>query len=148
LPIIETSKFGKVTYDSKDVIKFVKPILGFNDLTEYVIISRSESEPFKWLQSLEDPSVCFFIIDPKLVLDRYNVEVSNHDIQLLDGSVKQEDYQIFVIGTIPKGHPEQISVNLKGPIVINATHLKALQMVLNNPEYSIRYSIINKSLKA
>jgi len=146
LPTIETSKFGKVTYNNEDVIKFVKPVLGFNDLTEYILISRAESEPFKWLQSLEDESVCFVLIDPRLVVNQYTVDVSSHDIKLLDGSEEQGDYQIYVIVTVPNGHPEQISINLKGPIVVNAVQLKALQMVLNNPDYDIRYGIFKKSL--
>ncbi|MCP4581885.1 MAG: flagellar assembly protein FliW [candidate division Zixibacteria bacterium] len=145
MPAIETSKFGEVTYDNKDVIEFIKPVLGFNDLTKYILISRPESEPFKWLQSLEDTSVCFVLIDPRLVVDQYTVEVSSHDIKLLDGSENQEDYQIYVIVTVPKGHPEQISINLKGPIVVNSVRLKALQMVLNNPDYDIRYGIFKKS---
>lgn len=141
MPDIETSRFGAVTYNSGDVIKFVKPILGFNELSEYIIISRPESEPFKWLQSLDDSAVCFVIVDPRLVVNQYTIDVSAHDIKLLKGSEKQEDYQMYVIVTVPKGRPEQISVNLQGPIVLNAKCLTALQMVLNNPEYDIRCSI-------
>ena len=148
MPTIETSKFGNVTYNNTDIIKFVKPILGFGDLSQFIVITRPESEPFKWLQSIENPSVCFVIVDPRLVVSQYSIEISSHDIKLLDGSEKQEDYQIYVIVTVPNGHPEQISINLQGPIVVNVKHLKALQMVLNNPDYDIRYGIFEKSQTA
>jgi flagellar assembly factor FliW len=137
---IKTSRFGEINYKKTDVINFVKPILGFNELTNFVLISRAESEPFKWLQSLENPDVCFVVIDPRLVLDKYYLEVPAHDIKLLEGSENQSDYQIYVIATVPKGHPEQMSINLQGPIVIYIKQLTALQLVLNNPEYDIRYS--------
>jgi len=145
---IETSRFGPVTFSSSDVIKFVKPILGFNELSEFIIISRPESEPFKWLQSVDDPAVCFVIVDPMLVVNQYTIDVSAHDIKILKGSEKQEDYQIYVIVTVPKGRPEQISVNLQGPIVLNVKSLTALQMVLNNPEYNIRYNIFENKQTA
>ncbi len=148
MPDIETSRFGSVKYKSSDVIKFVKPIIGFGELSEFIIISKPESEPFKWLQSLNDSTVCFVIIDPRLVADQYTVDVSGHDIKILEGSENQEDYQIYVIVTVPKGHPEQMSVNLQGPIVLNIKRLTALQMVLNNPEYDIRFSIFKNKQTA
>jgi flagellar assembly factor FliW len=148
LPEIETSRFGLVAYNRNDIITFVKPILGFSELSEYIIISRPESEPFKWLQSVNDSAVCFVIVDPRLVVNNYIIDVSSHDIKLLNGSEKQEDYQIYVIVTVPKGRPEQMSVNLQGPIVLNIKRLTALQMVLNNPEYDIRYSIFKSKQTA
>ncbi len=148
MPSLKTSRFGEIDYNNKDVIRFVKPILGFNELSRYILISRAESEPFKWLQSLESPDVCFVLVDPRLLVDQYEVDVSTHDIKLLDGSESQEDYQLFVIATIPRGRPEEMSVNLQGPIVIYVKGLTGLQMVLNNPEYEIRYNIFQESKSA
>ena len=144
MPSFQTSRFGEITYKNTDIIRFVKPILGFNEQSQYIMITRPESEPFKWLQSLEDPNICFVLVDPRLVLDQYSIEVSPHDIKLLDGTNVQEDYQIYVIATVPRGHPELMSVNLQGPIVIFVKRLTALQMVLNNPEYEIRYSLFQQ----
>ena len=143
MPTIETSKFDTVKYKNSDMITFVRPILGFSELNHYIIISRPESEPFKWLQSIDDPSICFVVLDPRLVYPKYSVEVSQYDVRQLNGSDNQEDYQIFGIVTVPKGHPEQMSVNLQGPIVINIKNLNAIQLVLNYPEYDIRYSLFD-----
>lgn len=137
----KTSRFGEISYKNTDVVRFVKPILGFSELVNFVLISRAESEPFKWLQSIENPDVCFVVIDPRLVLEKYLLDVPAHDIKLLEGSENQADYQIYVIATVPKGHPEMMSINLQGPIVIYVKQLTALQLVLNNPEYDIRYSL-------
>lgn len=141
MPYFDTLKFGNVQYNESDVFTFVRAILGFEDLRQFIIISRPESEPFKWLQSLEDPNVAFVIVEPKLILDNYVVELSQHDIKQLHGSQQLNDYKIFVIMTVPKGHPEKISVNLQGPLIMNLKNLRAIQMVLNNPEYDIRFSL-------
>lgn len=141
MPYLDTTKFGNIQYSESDVLTFVRAILGFEDLRKYIIVSRPESEPFKWLQSLEDPNVAFVIVEPRLILDNYVVELSQHDIKQLHGTQQLNDYKIFVIMTVPKGHPEKISVNLQGPLIINLKNLKAIQMVLNNPEYDIRFSL-------
>ena len=141
MPYIDTIKFGNVQYSESDVITFVRAILGFEDLRKFMLVSRPESDPFKWLQSLEDPKVAFVIVEPRLILDNYVVELSQHDIKQLHGTQQLNDYKIFVIMTVPKGHPEKISVNLQGPLIINLKNLKAIQMVLNNPEYDIRFSL-------
>jgi flagellar assembly factor FliW len=141
LPVIDTAKFGRVQYNDTDIITFVRAILGFEELRKYFLIARPESEPFKWLQSVEDPTICFVIIEPSILLNNYEVELSHHDIKQLHGSERLTDYKIFVIVTVPKGRPEQISVNLQGPLIVNVKNLKAIQMVLNNPEYDIRFSL-------
>lgn len=143
MPTIETSRFGSVQYKESDVITFVRAILGFDDLNSYFIISRPESEPFKWLQSIDDPSVCFVIVDPMLVFEDYVVDINSNDVKKLQGNENKDDYKVYVIVTVPEGHPEQMSINLQGPIIVNVKSLKAIQLVLNNPKYDIRYSILN-----
>jgi len=142
LPVVKTSRFGEVQYEESDVITFVRAILGFDDLCKYFIISRPESEPFKWLQSIDDPSVCFVIIDPMLVVDDYTVDISPYDIKQLQGSGNKDDYMVYTIVTVPKGKPEQMSINLQGPIIINIKKLKAIQVVVNDTKYDVRYSIL------
>jgi len=142
LPVVKTSRFGEVQYEESDVITFVRAILGFDDLCKYFIISRPESEPFKWLQSIDDPSVCFVIIDPMLVVNDYTVDISPYDIKQLQGSGNKDDYMVYTIVTVPKGKPEQMSINLQGPIIINIKKLKAIQVVVNDTKYDVRYSIL------
>ncbi|RKX21064.1 MAG: flagellar assembly protein FliW [Candidatus Zixiibacteriota bacterium] len=142
MPVVKTSRFGEVQYEESDVITFVRAILGFDDLCKYFIISRPESEPFKWLQSIDDPSVCFVIIDPMLVVDDYTVDISPYDIKQLQGSGNKDDYMVYTIVTVPKGKPEQMSINLQGPIIINIKKLKAIQVVVNDTKYDVRYSIL------
>ena len=148
MPKIEISKFGEVNYKNSDIIAFVNPLLGFSNLTQYFIISRPESEPFKWLQSIEDPSISIVILDPLLVYPEYIIDISPHDIRRLDGTENLDDYQVYGIVSVPNGRPDQMSINLQGPIVINVKNLKALQLVLNNPDYDIRYSLFKNKQPA
>lgn len=148
MPTLSTLKFGEVTYKNTDVITFIRPIIGFDDLSRFFVISRPESEPFKWLQSVEDPSISFVILDPKLAYADYVVDISVHDVRQLGGSDVTADYQVYGIVSVPKGHPERMSINLQGPIIINIKNLKAIQMVLNNANYDIRYSLFKSKQTA
>lgn len=139
-----SSSLGKLEYDNSDVVNFVKPILGFEHLRKFLVVCRPESEPLRWLQSLDDPDICFVILEPQWVLPGYEIEISQHDIKTLDGSTDQADYQTYLIITIPRGKPEDISANLKGPVVINRKNLKAIQMVLSNPDYEIQFKFVKK----
>lgn len=142
MPKIITTKFGEVTYNSSDIVTFIKPILGFSDLKKYIVISRPESEPFKWLQSVEDPNTCFVIVDPTLICKNYILEISNFDMKQLKGSDNKDEYFIYGIVTIPKGNPDDMSVNLQGPIVIYSNNLNAVQLILNNPDYNIHHKVL------
>jgi len=148
LPTINTDKFGEISYNKSDVVSFIRPILGFNDLQRYIIISRPESEPFKWLQSIDDPIACFVILEPILICPDYSVEISAFDIRQMQGSDNQNDYHVYGIVTVPRGHPEDMTINLQGPVIINSKNLNAVQLILNNPDYDIRYKIADNKITA
>lgn len=144
MAVFTSSSLGKLEYDNNNVVSFVKPILGFEHLRRFLVVCRPESEPLRWLQSLDDPDVSFVILEPQWVLPGYEIEISQHDIKTLDGSTDQADYQTYLIITIPRGKPEDISANLKGPVVINKKNLRAIQMVLSNPDYEIQFKFAKK----
>lgn len=144
MPCLTSQFFGTIEYMENEVVNFVRPILGFDQLTKFIVVSSPESEPLKWLLSIENPKISFVILEPQWVLQSYEIEISQHDIRALGGSENKEDYQAYLIITVPKGKPEEISANLKGPIVINRKNLNAIQMVSSNPNYDIQYSFMKK----
>ena len=148
MPKINTEKFGEINYNESDVISFIRPILGFGDLRKYFIVSRPESEPFKWLQSIDDPDVSFVVLEPNMVYPDYSIEISSFDIRQLKGSDNQNDYHVYGIVTIPNGHPEDMSINLQGPIIVSTKNLNAVQLILNHPDYDIRYKMIDNKITA
>ena len=63
--IIQTKHFGDVEIAEEDVLTFEYGIPGFDDLTKFVILGKTDVEsPFFWLQSLEDSGVAFVISAP------------------------------------------------------------------------------------
>lgn len=139
---IMTDYRGKVEYSKNDIITFVNAIYGFEDYSKYILIANEEKElPFHWLQSVEDKGPTFVVTNPFLFIENYEFEIdSNVEEQLLLENI--EDTMIYSIVVIPD-EVEDITVNLKSPIVINSKLRKAKQVILNE-DYPFKHYIFKK----
>ncbi|KAA5805863.1 flagellar assembly protein FliW [Thermoanaerobacterium thermosaccharolyticum] len=141
---IETKNFGLVSYNEEDVLYFDDGIPGFEGLKSFILLSVDEYTPFKWLQSLDDTNIAFVIIDPKVVVKDYKVEINEETVKLLD--IKDLNHiLVFAIVVIPD-EIEKMTANLKAPIIINAENNKGMQILLDNDDYMIKHPIL-KELK-
>jgi len=139
--IIETTRFGTVAYKKSEIVQMVRELLSFDEMRNFIIVSIRGQEPFKWLQSLDDPSLAFLMADPIQFKSDYVVEVHPHDLELLDTD-NLEDVTVFVLVTIPQGQPDKMSINLQGPIIINHKNMLGAQLVLSDSGYGTRHSIL------
>jgi flagellar assembly factor FliW len=140
---IDTNRFGKVNYKKSEIVWMVRSLLGFEEYKRFLIISINGQEPFKWFQSLEEPTLAFLMIDPLFFKPDYIVEVNPKDIALL-GAEDIRDISVFTFVTVPNGQPDRMSANLQGPIVINNKNMFAAQLVLGESNYDTRHSIFKE----
>lgn len=131
--LIRTLHFGEIEVPQQNIIIFDEGILGFDNLREFVIISEEETEPFKWLISLEEPNIGFPIIDPWLLDQTYN---PGKRFQL-------EEEALFSIVNLG-GKDKVMTANLKAPIVINVSESKGKQVILPNEKYSATFEVRSK----
>ncbi|MFQ5559399.1 MAG: flagellar assembly protein FliW [Nitrospinota bacterium] len=136
---INSLKFGKIKIDGSKIITFRDPIIGFDNISQYVLIEVHEDSPLKWLQSVEEPSPCFLVTDPHLFMPSYAVEVARQDQARVD-SEKSEDLGFIVVITIHE-KTKTITANLRGPIIINMQKQLAKQIVVQNDSYSTAHSV-------
>ena len=140
-----TNRFGEIGFEEKDVLFLPKGILGFSQLSKYVIIEKSEYDPFKWLQSVEDPAVAFVIVDPALFFPNYKLEVHEKELEELNFQ-QMKELITYVIVTIPSD-PLQMSVDLLGPVVINSKKKIAKQVVMPNSPYTTKHYVLDELKK-
>jgi len=137
--IINSRQFGAVKIDMDKIVTFPDGIFGFEEFHEFALIHFEEYEPFQWLIALNDPDVIFPIISPILVEKSYAPPIAKESISRI-GEFADEDLLLYAIVTIrPKG--EEVTANLKGPIVINQKTRIGQQVVLESDEYSLRQSV-------
>ena len=78
-------------------------------------------------------------MNPLIVCPDYNPVVEDTILKPV-GNLDENDMLVLVTVTIPKDIKE-ISVNLRGPIVINANECRACQVILDDEEYKIKFPI-------
>ncbi len=138
---IETRLFGNIEIDVNKIINFSDGIIGFEDLKQFMIMHDAESEKSKilWLQSLDDGNIALPVIDPLMIKSNYNPVVED---ELFKNIGELVDGEIFVLTTLTvPADITKITTNLKAPIVINPVTLKGCQIIVDNDDYVVRYSI-------
>lgn len=134
-----SERFGKVEYDEAEVVRFPQGMVGFPDMTRYFMYTDDRVAPLSWLQSLDDAGLAFLVCDPFLFFPEYEVRVK------LPTALRQQmgevpDLRVLAIVTI---HPDfaRSTVNLLGPLVINARSRNGWQVILDDDELSTRHRL-------
>lgn len=138
--IINTKRFGPIEIDQNQVITFIGPILGFGELQKYVFIQSDDDQgPFEFLQSIEDENLTFIVADPFAFFKEYEFELGSHWIDALDVQ-GEEDLQVLMIVTVRSA--EDITCNLRAPIVLNRVKKLASQIVLDQGNYATKQPLL------
>lgn len=138
---IKTKVFGEITIDDDKIIHFPNGIIGFPDLTDFTLIHDEEkgAGSIHWLQSMQEPAFAMPVMDPLIVCPNYNPEADDELFNVL-GEIKPDDLLVLVTVTVPSDLTK-MTVNLKGPIIINVSAKKALQIIVEGDEYQVKFPI-------
>ena len=130
---------GKMMYKNDEIIYFEKGIPGFDNLKKYIIKEVENDSPFNILQSVEDKDIGFIIIPPFFIHNDYEIKLSEEIIEKLNIE-NQEDVLLYSIVTL-NSKVEDITANLKAPLVINIKNKKGEQYIIDKEKYSIKEKI-------
>ncbi len=140
------SRLGEIEIDPQTTITFERGILGFPDLKEYALIDLDPASPLKYLQSLEKENVGFVVTNPIIFKPDYEIKIKRNDLEEI-GINNPKHILSLVIVTVPQ-NPEDMTANLKGPIIINSNLRKGKQLVLDQTDYELKYRLLPKMKKA
>lgn len=136
----QTSRFGEIDVDESKIIEMRNGgILGFNSLNKFVMIVHEEGSPFHWFQSLDDGSIAFITMNPFIIKSDYGPEIDDQTVEILEID-KVEDIELMVILTI-RSEPVKMTANLRAPLVINKQKRLANQVILEDDQYEVQYSV-------
>lgn len=138
---VQTRLCGEIEVAEDKIIHFTDGIVGFPDCKNFTLIydeEKGEKSSISWLQSLDEPVFALPVMNPLLVKEDYNPVVEDELLKSL-GELKEENTFILVTVTVPE-QIENLSVNLKAPIVINVDTRKACQIIVEE-DYPVKYKI-------
>jgi flagellar assembly factor FliW len=133
-----TSRFGEVTYDEHDIVTFPEGLVGLPELKRFVLVRHRDDSQFRWLQSLDDGDVAFLVVDPSVYVHDYAPDMPSH-VQNFLSLDDETPVLVYTVCTIPNGQPKAMTLNLAGPIVVNAASGQAMQVVLEDERYPVRF---------
>lgn len=142
---ITTTRFGELEVAKQDIINFQDGLLGFEQLKNFFVVDPGDQTLILWLQSTEDSSVAFPIIEPKIFKPDYAIKLLPVEMQSI-GIETVSQSSIYTILTIPQVVTD-MSANMKAPLVINNQNKVARQIVLQDNKLEVRYPIY-KALKS
>lgn len=142
---VTTSRFGEIEINESEIVELPQGLIGFPELKKYILLNHDKDSPFKWLQSVDDGSIAFVLINPLLFKPDYTVEVTENEVCDLDLN-NEEDAVISVIITMPT-NPQNMTANLKAPLIFNLKNRKGKQIILNNSTYTTRHNIMEEMRK-
>jgi flagellar assembly factor FliW len=136
---LKTARFGNIDIDESHIITMRGPILGFENLSRFVLIDKKEEAAFWWLQSVEDGTVVFVVVNPFLIKGDYQPEMQEDDVKLLE---IEDQADVLLLGIVTFGSkPPEISVNVRGPIVINWKKKLGKQIILADSSLDVQYRL-------
>ncbi len=133
---VASEVLGPLTIPETRLVRFPDGLLGFPDTRDYVLVPAGGGGSY-WLQSAEHPSLIFFLVDPFLHFDDYEVELAAPHVESL-GARSHGDVAILAIVTLPPSEDTSATANLQGPLALNLSEGIGRQVILRDSAHGVR----------
>jgi flagellar assembly factor FliW len=144
MPVIETKNFGKISYEPESELLFPIGLPAFESCRRFVAVAFAESEPLIYLQSLDNPDLCFITMPILAVDPHYSLKMSGEDLAQLGlppslQPVIGENVLCAAVLSVQESGP---TANLLAPIVVNLHNRRAVQAVAPESDYSHQFALM------
>ncbi|MBP7489382.1 flagellar assembly protein FliW [Azospira oryzae] len=143
---VQTHLFGTIEVDPDTVISFPAGLTGFESSVRYKLVHEAaEGEPVSFtLQSVDNPSVAFQIIDPTAIGFQYELELSDAERAAL--KVEQPEDVAVMLLLFKQETAKQLGANVRAPLLINVKTRLGLQKVIGNCRPRITVSNLSSAV--
>ena len=136
------TRMGEREIELDSIIHFPRGLVGLEDKRQFVLLQVKEDSPFLLLQCVHDPGLGLLVADPFSFIKDYDVKLERPERKILKvENIRQ--MAILVTVTIPRDKPEDLTLNLQGPIVINTQVRLGLQVPQMDGGYPTHFRPIN-----
>ncbi len=126
------------------MIEFPEGLPGFESRKGFVAIEFADTAPLVFLQSTEDPGLCFITLPVLAVDPQYSLKVSADDLERLGlGPERQprlgEEVVCLAVVALRESGP---TANLLAPVIVNLQTRKAVQAVAEESGYLLQHPLL------
>jgi flagellar assembly factor FliW len=150
MPATETANFGTISFAPESVFEFPNGLPGFEERRRFVPVQNPRTAPILFLQSLDEPSLCFTTLPIWVVDPQYQLHIVEQDLEILEFPVNRQprigaDILCLAVLSIRK---TGTTANLLAPVVVNLKNYKAVQAVSPESGYSHRHLLFPQEAAA
>ncbi len=139
--IIKTRDFGEEEISEEVIIDFPNGVYAFEENKRFVLLSPCGEDKYPmWLQSVDNPNLCFIVFDPREFVPDYSVELDKETKELLEADGAELD--LLCMAVVPDEYINT-TLNLKSPIVINSKAKKGVQVIAAE-NYPLKFPAFKK----
>lgn len=124
---------------AQNIFHFPEGVPAFEQVKEFVFLSKPDSRPFLFMQALRPQDLSFVCIDPFLIDPDYAPRISDADAKFLHLNAV-EDALVLCIVTVARD-VTNTTANLQAPLVININACMGKQIICDGQNYPVRYRI-------
>ena len=135
-----TTRHGQIEFQEDQVFRMLGGLVGFADATRFVLLESPDIAPFGWLVSVDRPELSFMVVDPRLVIEGFEIELTEEDRTRLEIDADSDVLPLAI--AVVSDSPEASTANLKAPVVVNSSRMLAAQIVLTDSDYSVRHPLL------
>jgi flagellar assembly factor FliW len=143
--LIHTVNLGSLEVPEDKFITFKEGLPGFPQIHRFVVLELDKLKPFQYLQALDDPPIALFVINPFIVDPTYEFRLTDSDMEDLN-SANSAELAVYAVATIPED-PNEATLNLMAPIVINDKDRCGKQVILHDSKYSVKHPLFDNADK-
>jgi flagellar assembly factor FliW len=140
---IHTVNFGDLEVQEDKTIFFKQGVPGFPQIHRFVRLDFEDLKPFQYLQALDEPPIALLVVNPFCVDPGYTFVLSKSDMEDIQTTDTNET-SVYAVATIPED-PEQATINLMAPIVVNEKMRCGKQVILHDSGYSVKHPLFKSA---
>ncbi|MCL1848381.1 MAG: flagellar assembly protein FliW [Clostridiales bacterium] len=138
--LYQTRDFGEIDIVQEQIIHFAQPVFGFDQYAQYAVLHDPDvGMEVSWLQSLEEPDLCFVLVSPDVAAASYSPQFPEG----LSEMIGEGDYECWLIAVIQEDFTKS-TINMKSPIIINWKSGTGAQVILEG-DYPVRRPLMEEA---
>jgi flagellar assembly factor FliW len=143
MPVLPSHYFGSISFEAGSVIEFPRGLPGFEQQRRFLLVQIPPSAPVVFLQSTEDPSLCFPALPVQSVDPRYRLRMADEDLELVGLPTHcqprlGDDVLCLAVLAFRETGP---TANLLAPVVVNLSNQRAVQALDLESGYSHQHAL-------
>ena len=145
MPQCETKYFRTFSYDEGATVAFSAGLPAFENCRRFLPMEQADRRPFVFLQSLDEPSLCFITLPVAGIDPGYKLKMSAQDLEStgLEGP-PSTGTGVLCLAVVSFQTSAIPTANLLAPIVVNYGTRRAVQAVRDDSAYSCCHPLVRE----